>query len=213
MNVRAALPSALIGLSTALLLQTATPNAAAQAGINQEFKIDEITPSFVNTPDYNLGSGPSKRTQSAEWLEVEVEFSWEPSQQPEIPYVDELTIKYYILLNNKSKEYPQGALLVGEVTHVNVPVGKERRSVMYVSPRTLERFFGGRAPNTVNQAIQAVGIEITGRGQIVAQNATKGNEPWWQTLQQIQGEVLDKNNSPFAPLFWDYYEPIKAENR
>jgi len=185
-------------------------DASAQAGLNQEFVIDKITPTFVATPSY--GAGPSKRTDKKDWLEVEVEFTWKPSQQPEVPYTDELTITYFILLDNKSKEYPQGALLTGQVTHVDVPVGKDLRSVMYVSPRTIERYFGGRPPTTTNQALQAVGVEISARGQTVAQNATKGDQPWWQQMQQIRGSVLDKNQTPFAPLYWDYYEPIKNDN-
>jgi hypothetical protein len=29
-------------------------------------------------------------------------------------------------------------------------------------------------------------------------------------MQQVNGYVLNKNETPFAPLVWDYYEAIKA---
>lgn len=213
MFLRDALPLPLLTLLSASCLLLPLTNAAGQAGLNQEYQIQEITPAVIQSPQFNIGGGPSKRTKPKEWLEVEVEFSWEPREQPEIPYTDELTLTYYILLNNISQEYPQGALLVGSVDHVYVPMGKEKRSVMYVSPRTLERYFGGKVPTTLNQMIQAVGVSMSVRGQVVAQNATKGENPWWQNMQQIPNSVLNKNDTPFKPLFWDYYEPIKSDNR
>jgi len=56
--------------------------------------------------------------------------------------------------------------------------------------------------------------------QIVQQGAVK-NElslarapvQWFATLPQISGFVLNKNETPFAPLYWDRYEQIKASGR
>jgi hypothetical protein len=58
-------------------------------------------------------------------------------------FTDEISLKYFILVNGK--------LLTGEGTHVNVPAGRENRSVMYVPPRALARAMGNRAltPNAV----------------------------------------------------------------
>ena len=41
-------------------------------------------------------------------------------------------------------------------------------SVVYISPRTLERFFDGRVPGNVEQALVDVGVTITKQGQEVA---------------------------------------------
>jgi hypothetical protein len=82
--------------------------------------------------------------------------------------------------------------------------------VMYVSPRTLERFFEGKIPSTASSAITDVGVIITKQGQTVAEASWKGRGQWWSALQQVNGYVLNKNETPFAPLAWDYYEAIKA---
>ncbi len=119
-------------------------------------------------------------------------------------------MNYYVLLNNKSKEHPQGTLLTGSVTHAAIPQGKGMNSVMYVSPRTLERFFGGKSPTTAPAAVVDVGVTITKQGATVAEGSWKGRGQWWSTLQQVTGYVLNKNETPFAPLAWDYYEAIKA---
>jgi hypothetical protein len=81
---------------------------------------------------------------------------------------------------------------------------------MYISPRTLERFFEGKIPTSASSAVVDVGVTITKQGQLVAESIWKGRGQWWSTLQQVTGYVLNKSETPFAPLAWDYYEAIKS---
>jgi hypothetical protein len=195
---------------TSLLLAAGTLSIAT-AQPAKDFQILKITPDLATTPEYNFAFGPkNKKVQkNKDWLEVEVSFEWQPREQkPE--FLDELTFNYFILLNNKSRENPGGTLLTGTVTHVAIPQAKGLNSVMYVSPRTLERFFEGKIPSTASSAITDVGVTITKQGQTVAEASWKGRGQWWSALQQVSGYVLNKNDTPFAPLAWDYYEAIKA---
>ena len=186
--------------------------AVAQAQqLSKDFAITKLTPDMVTTPEYNVSYGPKNKkvAKNKDWLEVEVSFDWQPrDKKPE--FLDELTFNYYILLNNKSRENPQGTLLTGSVTHAAIPQAKSMNSVMYLSPRALERFFEGKIPNSPSAAIVDVGVTITKQGQLVAESSWKGRGQWWSTLQQVTGYVLNKNETPFAPLAWDYYEAIKA---
>lgn len=197
-------------LVTGLLLAALSPAAHAQQA-NTELQVVKITPELVTTPEYNFSFGPKgkKVAKNKDFLEVEVTFDWQPrAAKPE--FLDEVTINYFILLNNKDRENPQGTLLVGSVTHVAIPQSKGLNSVMYVSPRTLERFFAGKIPGTSTAAVIDVGITITKQGQLVADGSWKGKGQWWSTMQQVAGYVLNKNETPFAPLAWDYYEAIKT---
>lgn len=174
----------------ALALVSAGP-AWAQRG---DFEITKVQPAVVKTPEYQVSPSAANRTRSKEWLEVEVQFRAEPE------FTDELTFKYYILLLDK--------LLVGEVTHINIPQARELYSVMYVPPRNIERILEGR-PLTA-ATIKDVGVQILNRGALVAEKSFKSNQmQWWQTMQQVPGMVVNKNDSPFAPLNWDRYEAIK----
>jgi hypothetical protein len=102
-----------------------------------------------------------------------------------------------------------GKLLVGEVTHVAIPKGKEHFSVAYVSPRSLEALNGGKPPGA--NAVQGIWIDASKQGQVLAQFTTaRGAVP---NVPQVQGFVLQKPNTPFAPLFWDRYEAIKQGGR
>ena len=195
---------------TSILLAAGTLSIAT-ARPAKDFQILKITPDLATTPEYNFAFWPkNKKVQkNKDWLEVEVSFEWQPREQkPE--FLDELTFNYFILLNNKSRENPGGTLLTGTVTHVAIPQAKGLNSVMYVSPRTLERFFEGKIPSTASSAITDVGVTITKQGQTVAEASWKGRGQWWSALQQVSGYVLNKNDTPFAPLAWDYYEAIKA---
>ena len=188
-----------------------SPSPALAQQSSKDFEILKITPDLTTTAEYSVSFGPKNKKvpKNKELLELEVSFSWQPkATKPE--FLDELTFNYYILLNNKGRENPKGTLLTGSVTHVAIPQAKGLNSVMYVSPRTLERFFEGKIPSTASSAITDVGVIITKQGQTVAEASWKGRGQWWSALQQVNGYVLNKNETPFAPLAWDYYEAIKA---
>ncbi len=175
-------------------------DALAQAGRTGKVEIVKISPSFVATPEYEF-QGDRKRTPArpGKWLEVEVEFS------SAADFREELTFTYYILFNKK--------LLVGEVTHINIPSGKSLFSVMYVSPRSIERIMEGKAV-TAN-SIENIGIEVTSQGRLEASKSfiERMRGEWWKTFEQVRGVVVNKNETPFAPLYWDRYEAIRVGTR
>jgi len=178
---------------------------------NTDFKITGIKPDFVTTPEYSVNFGPKNKrvAKNKNFLEIEANFDWQPkAAKPE--FLDELTFTYYVLLKNQDRENPKGTLLTGSVTHTAIPQERGMSSVMFVSPRTLERFFAGKVPTTVDQSVVDVAVTISSQGQLVAEASWKGRGQWWTTYQQVTGYVLNKNETPFGPLVWDYYEAIKA---
>ena len=198
----------LLAAATVCFLST-TVSLRAQAGT--EFQITKIDPSLPTTPAPSF-SGTQKATGSPKkWLEVEVSFSWNPRTTTD-KYADELTFNYYVLLANRSMAFPQGTLLSGQVTHTAVPAGQnDLKSVMYVSPRTLERYFDGKIPSSASSAVVDIGVTISYKGQVVAMKSLKGSGEWWPQFQQTTGALLNKSETPFAPLYWDYYEAIKKQ--
>ena len=178
------------------LMLAVTPSALHAQVQNGAYKIDKITPTFVNTPEYQAGSMIHQEPNPAgKWLEVEVQF------ESKVDLTDELTIKYYVLINN--------ILVTGDVTHVDVPKGRELYSVMYMSPRTLTRLLANRTATP--DVIGDIGVQILVKGQAVAELSTKTGyaQGWWASMQQTAGLLVNKNQTPFAPLYWDRYEAIK----
>lgn len=181
-------------LFTAVLLALVS-YSSAQTG---EFEINSIAPAVIRTPEFTF-QGDQRRVGRAEnWLEIEVEFSAKPD------FTDELTFNYFVLFADK--------LLTGQVTHMAIPKGRELRSVMYVSPRSLSRLLDGKQM-TAN-AIQNIAVQLTAKGQVLAEKSYKESRgQWWTTMQQIPGLLLNKSETPFAPLYWDRYEAIKPTSR
>ena len=183
--------NSLLSLSFFLpLIASAQPRGAV------DFQITKITKNLISTPQFAYTGAQSYQTnQRDRWLEVEIEFAAAPE------LTDELTFKYYILFN--------GNLFTGEVTHVNIPAGRESRSVMYVPPRALARFANNR-PITENSC-QNVAVQIVQGGTVKAEASLNRASPqWFATLPQISGFVLNKDQTPFAPIYWDRYQQIKT---
>ncbi len=168
-------------------------HASAQVPIGPgAIKLGKVQPAVVKTPDYSLKIGPEKRSKVGEWLEIEVEFETKAEE------IDEITLQYTIMFENK--------LLDGQVTHVNIPKGREHYSVMYVSPRALEKLTGGKALTA--GSIQNVWVVASKQGQVLDQAAVKNVAI--PNLPHIAGLVLNKSETPFAPLYFDRYEAIKT---
>lgn len=184
-------------LCCAALLIPVTSFAQARPAI--EFQINKISRNLITAPQFTYtGAQQYQANQRDRWLEVEVEFGAAPE------YTDELTLKYYILLNGK--------LLTGEVTHTNIVAGRENRSVMYVSPKTIARLMGNR-PATAN-SIQNIAVQIVQQGAVKSELSLERGQPqWFSSMPHVTGAVLNKNETPFAPLYWDRYEQIKASAR
>jgi hypothetical protein len=171
----------------------------AQTRPAADFQLTRITKNLISAPQFSYtGAQQYATNQRDRWLEVEVEFTAAPD------FTDELTFKYFILFNGK--------LLTGEVTHINVPAGRENRSVMYVSPRTLARFMG--RSTVTPAAVQNIAVQIVQQGAIKDELSLSRTQPqWYAGLPHVSGFVLNKNETPFAPLYWDRYEQIKTPGR
>jgi hypothetical protein len=175
------------------------PLVASAQTRGADFQITKITKNLISTPQFTYtGAEQFQSDQRNRWLEVEVEFAAAPD------FTDELTFRYYILFNGK--------LLTGEVTHTNIPAGRTNRSVMYVSPRTLARFSDNRPISTT--MFQNIAIQIVQQGAVKDDlSLVRAPAQWFATMPQVAGFVLNKNETPFAPLYWDRYEQIKMPTR
>ena len=168
----------------------------AQTTATGNFTVTKITKNLITSPQFSYtGAQQYVANQRDPWLEVEVEFT------STADFTDDLTFKYFIAVN--------GSVLTGEVTHMNVMAGKGNRSVMYVPPKALERFNGSRP--VTSSAIQNITVQIVQQGAVKDEaNLVRAAAKWYAALPQVPGLLLNKNETPFASLYWDRYEQIKA---
>ena len=182
-------------LISAIIVSAIVATAIAQPRGAIDFQLLKINTNFISSPQFAYtGAEQFQAGQRERWLEVEVIFACAPE------FTDELTLKYFILVNGK--------LLTGEVTHVNIPAGRENRSVMYVTPKTLQRLIGR---TVTNNALQNTAVQLMQQGALKDElSAQRAAPQWYATLPQVGGLVLNKNETPFSPLYWDRYCQIKT---
>lgn len=183
-------------------------------------KIEASDPTFEELQSPSVGGNTSKKSwKPKDWLEVEVKVKLEPGRAaPRDGYVDRLTVRWYVAVENKIDRAGQKYFLMEkEVTHVNVPLDEDFYLSCYLSPATIKRLTG--SDRAGKNSITAVGGEISVVGAAApARFTSQGSvsKPWWQspTMQRTNKyPLLNKNETPFKFLWWDRYLEIEAETR
>src|SRR5437899_12864504 len=138
-------------LTRAIVVSASVATAMAQPRGAVDLQLLKISTNFISSPQFTYsGAEQFQADQRERWLEVEVTFACAPE------FTDELTRKYFILVNGK--------LLTGEGTHGNIPAGRENRAVMYVTPKTLQRLMLGRT--VTNNALQNAAVQLMQQGAL-----------------------------------------------
>jgi len=173
---------------------TLSANAQVPVSANS-LKLGKVEISAPTTPEYQISGGQNKRYKLGKWIEIEIKFETVPEE------IDELTFKFTALI--------EGKLLDGDVTYVNINKGNEHYAVMYISPKAIEKLTQGRAFTAAS--IGNVWVEVSKSGQILGKEAFKNSAQ--PNVPHVTGMLRAKNETPFAPLYYDRYEEIKASAR
>lgn len=195
-----------------------------QAQVKSEFSIKKIEPALFESPQISGGSYRKQQPGAGRpvpWLEVDVNFEREEISKESPKFSDDLTVNFYILLNNAALTVDkQPTLLTGSTTISDVPYGKGLHTSMFVAPQTLSRYFDGKPPASIQQFVVDVGVTISNATGVVAISSSKSDQVakqgkgWWETdagMTKVSGRVLEKSQTPFAALAWDYFVPSKSK--
>jgi hypothetical protein len=203
--------------ASAFFFALASGPALAQSDVTCEIK--KIASALIPSPEISY-SKKSVQGQPPPWLEIDVEIDIPQPDKNGPKLGEDLTVNYYILLNNKSlTEDGKATLLTGSVSHAEYLYGKGLHVGAFVSPQTLLKFFDGDAPRNINQAVVDLGVTISDSTGIIARKAYKSqvrdDKGWWDNTEkytEVTGRVLAKSDTPFAHLAWDYYLPEKPKS-
>lgn len=200
-----------------LLLATALQ---AQAPAVQEplpavrVKIKRITVIEQPTPQFSAGSVKEKRWRPKNWVEVDVEFDVDVpnSAGGSKGTYPSLQMGIYIALNHTNKE-GKFEVVEGTLDLVNVPAG-ENHVLAYVAPSTMRLVFQ-KDVVTVSSDVKGCGVEVLAEGKRIAGDTNLGTGAWWEEKKDsfafLQGMLLSKSKTPFAPLWGDYDVEVRAK--
>jgi len=206
-------------LAAAIFLALASGTARAQSAVKCE--IEKLEAALIPSPQTESSySKESAQGEPSPWLEIDVEIDIPQPTKNGPKLGEDLTVNYYILLNNKSlTEDGKATLLTGSVSHAEYLFGKGLHVGAFVAPQTLLKFFDGEAPGKINQAILDIGVTISDSTGVIARKASesqvRGDKGWWDSTEkftEVTGRVLAKSDTPFADLSWDYYLPEKPKS-
>jgi len=184
-------------------------------------EIEKLEAALIPSPQTESSySKESAQGEPSPWLEIDVEIDIPQPTKNGPKLGEDLTVNYYILLNNKSlTEDGKATLLTGSVSHAEYLFGKGLHVGAFVAPQTLLKFFDGEAPGKINQAIIDIGVTISDSTGVIARKASesqvRGDKGWWDSTEkftEVTGRVLAKSDTPFADLSWDYYLPEKPKS-
>lgn len=177
-------------------------------------KVTVDKPSFDDLQSPQVGGNTDKKNfRPKDWLEMEVRFSVEMPSSYKEAFVDSVTVKWYVAIDD-----PRGGrkkvYLEKEIKHVNVPVGEEIYSSVYLSPAAVLRISGSETAG--KRVVTAVGGEILVNGAAAHNNSgffTSAGKPKWWDHQDISSynkiPLLNKYETPFKFLWWDRYAEIE----
>ena len=160
-----------------------------------DFEVKKVAVEFVNTPQYSVNPA-AKQSPPQKWMAIEVSFDAKPE------FTDELTFNYYVLFAKR--------LFVGHVNHVSIQKGRDLHSIAYISPKAIAQILGGKLPNGSDLENVSVTVTKPGVAAPLAMKSFKSSTgEWWASMKAEEGFVVNKSETPFAPLAWDYYEALK----
>ena len=101
--------------------------------------------------------------------------------------------------------------------HVNIPVGETMASVVYLSPSAIFNLTG--RSRVEPSMVSRWGVEVFNGTQKVGFASSQGKTPtqagaeWWKIPNappQTPGLLMNKAQTPFAPLWGDYHAEVQT---
>ena len=197
--------------SLAVALFTGFFAVIAPAVFAQELiaKIDIDKPDFDNLTSPEMGSGAGKKVKAKDWLEVEVKFKVEAVKPAaKDGFVDQAEVVWYVAVEN-----PGGKgywLMEKKITHVNIEIGEDLFTSVYLSPNSVKRLSG--KDRAAKKIVWGVAGTITIGTTTETFNSQPSKKEWWKSENLSRTEkvpLLDKSETPFKALWWDRYAEIK----
>lgn len=181
----------------------------------QKYKVEADKPEFDDLRSPEFGGGKNKKFKPKEWLEIEASFKVQMSPEPPSKTAERILVKWFVAVEHPDKK---GAflLLTKDITYVNIPLGEELFTSVYLSPASVKRLTG--YDRAGKKAVHLVGYEILVNGAKVAEESNKEKPGWWNSASNKISRsdtvpLLDKSETAFAHMWWDRYAEILIERR
>lgn len=201
-------------LGSLFLAATLQAQAPASAETLPSIKVDRIKANVIEqpTPDFSVGNTKgNKRWRAKNWVEVDVEFHAKLAPKLKGTY-PEMQVSVFLVLQKPATDGKM-QVLEAKLDLVNISEG-ENHVLAFVSPSAM-KLITEKDIVIVNNDVRGWGVDFFAEGQRVGGDTSLGKGPWWEEKKDqfnfLQGMLLGKAQTPFAPLWGDYDVPVKAK--
>jgi hypothetical protein len=202
------LRSSAVALVVCLLLA-----GGLQAQQRTTVKFDKFDFNNPRTPEYKDRSHPQAKV-TGQWFQIYTQYTAQGGGGRD-GWLDELELRWSVLIRTNEGLY---ILLQTKAAYVDIESdGTRRNAVVYVRPAFLRRHCG--KDRGVGRGNVWVHVEAVVDGQVVGSEEYAPTSPpaanWWQAKESRQvklmdGALLTREQTPFAPLDYDFYEHLKT---
>lgn len=167
----------------------------------------------LRTPDFRGATTDPRAKATETWMRFLMEYKTERGSGRDFEgksgWQDEVTIEWAVLIRRKDDK---DILMRRKVTYVDVQDSKGTHYAdLYVRPGFINRSFKRVAKSDVYVYAQ---IKIAGRTEATFRT-DRENFKWWDweppKVELRDSELLTRDQTPFAPLDFDFYEQLKPK--
>jgi hypothetical protein len=188
--------------------------ASGQLELSKDARFAVEDPQFDELQSPTISDGNGKKFRPKDWLEVEVKLKvLKLAEEPKDKYLDEIKVNWNVVVKGQDRK---AYWIKKTVTYVNIPTDEEVYVSIYLSPNTLKRITGKDRAGKGD--LEAIGGEVELAGAMVGFFSHGQKAGWWRKeLKDVEVTqkfpLLDKTQTPFAPLWWDRYAEVKPKNQ
>ena len=181
-------------------------------------KILKIRGQSQQTPEFQVSGPRDKSIKPRHWIEIEAEVEVETTDPS--GFIPELEASWFAVIMDKHSKKP--VRLLGKTTFKNIRTADKKIFLSaYIEPDTLERLTGSTRPSESD--IEGYALTISGPGIITVGKHAKGlsmataekKAKWWVMWKNksLEGMIIPKSKTPFAPLWTDRYPTEQTKQR
>gem|GEM_PF-1438330 len=166
-----------------------------------------LTPDFKDSSKYVSGGYRRQR-----WLQILVEYE---AEQGRGEWLDQVTFDWSVAM------VPEGRkplLMHRSVTYLDVREGRHH-AVMYLRPGLIQRYYGEDKVDNGDLYVRILSRVAGGRSGGYHYGRRRRDVPdnWWEggppAVIVKDGELLNRNETPFGHLDYDFFEHLAPSNR
>ena len=199
-----------------LIVYASLINVTMAAEPAHRAEILEISGQTQQTPQFQISGAKEKSVKPRFWIEIEAVIEVETTDPS--GFIPELQANWFAVIKDKNRGEP--VRLTGTTTFKNIRTADKKVFISaYIEPDTLERFTGKSKPS--DSDIEGFALTISGRGIVAEGKYARGlakataeeKAQWWVKWdkESLEGLIISKSKTPFAPLWTDRYPTEKAE--